>query len=290
MMKNIFLLILLAATLVSCSSRKHARKSNRYPAKTTSPRPQNRGNGEVIVGRSSTNQLQQVYSTNGYIERFKEIAVSEMRRSGIPASITLAQGMLESANGNSLLAREANNHFGIKSHNGWMGKSYIMDDDAPSERFRVYDSAEDSYHDHSEFLKRQRYAFLFELDRNDYRGWAHGLKKAGYATNPKYPDLLISLIERYGLQRFDSPESYVAKVEREETVQAQIVVKEKQEEAGTVPVATKAPVAMKIYEVIAGDTLYSISKKFGLSVDDLRILNSLQSNNLQPGQLLLVSK
>lgn len=290
MTKRLFFLVILAAALSSCSSRKHARHSNKGYTRTSYPQRQNKGSGEVIVKSPGTKKIEQVYSTSGYVERFKGIAVDEMRRSGIPASITLAQGMLESANGNSALAREANNHFGIKSHNGWQGRSYIMTDDAPNERFRVYDSAEESYRDHTEFLKRQRYAFLFELDRNDYRGWAHGLKKAGYATNPRYPELLINLIERYGLQRYDTPESYTAKVEREEVVQQQIVVKQQQEDKGEVPVAVKAPVTMKIYEVTGGDTLYSICKRFGLTVEEIRILNSLQSDNLQPGQLLLVSK
>ncbi len=139
-----------------------------------------------------------------YIEFFDQDAVAEMLKSGVPASITLAQGMLESDYGNSKLAREAKNHFGIKCHSSWKGKTYYMDDDAKDECFRVYSSVYKSYQDHSDFLKRnRRYSFLFDLKRTDYKGWAKGLKKAGYATNPKYPDLLIRIIEENELWKFD---------------------------------------------------------------------------------------
>lgn len=222
-----------------------------------------------------------------YIERFKGIAIEEMQKSGIPASITLAQGLLESGNGNSLLAKEANNHFGIKCHGGWTGKTILKDDDAADECFRVYNSPEESYRDHSEFLKRKRYAFLFELDRNDYKGWAYGLKEAGYATNPRYPELLINLIERYNLDRYDRGETQIAKIKREDRVLEQIA-ENIPEEPKTAD--TKPAVQMKIYEVKQGDTLYSISRNFGLTVDEVKILNGLQNTDLKLGQLLLVSK
>ncbi len=139
-----------------------------------------------------------------YVEMYKEIAVREMVDFSIPASITLAQGIIESGSGNSRLAREGNNHFGIKCHLGWEGKTMFVTDDAPDECFRVYASAEESYKDHSFFLsQRGRYAFLFELKITDYKGWAHGLKKAGYATNPKYPDMLIKIIEELELYKYD---------------------------------------------------------------------------------------
>ncbi len=139
-----------------------------------------------------------------YIEKFDQDAVAEMIRSGVPASITLAQGMLESDYGNSKLAKQAKNHFGIKCHSKWTGGKYYMDDDAKHECFRVYNSVYNSYVDHSNFLKRnQRYSFLFNLRKIDYKGWAKGLKKAGYATNPKYPALLIGIIENNNLARFD---------------------------------------------------------------------------------------
>ena len=139
-----------------------------------------------------------------YIEKYSEIAVEEMLRSGVPASITLAQGILESGAGLSKLAKEGNNHFGIKCHKGWTGPSMYVDDDQRNECFRVYDSAEDSFRDHSDFLRyRDRYKFLFDLERTDYKGWAYGLKQAGYATDPKYPAKLIQYIEEYKLDRFD---------------------------------------------------------------------------------------
>src|SRR5574343_416256 len=139
-----------------------------------------------------------------YLDKYSAIAISEMHRSRIPASITLAQGLLESGNGNSRLALVANNHFGIKCKKDWTGESIREDDDEAQECFRKYPTAEDSYRDHSDFLmKGQRYAFLFDLDPTDYKGWAEGLKRAGYATNPNYPNLLISLIERHNLHRFD---------------------------------------------------------------------------------------
>jgi len=236
----------------------------------------------------TTKTLSKNQTSIEYIELFKGIAVEEMIKSGIPASITLAQGLLESASGNSILAVEANNHFGIKCNVGWTGQTILHDDDASGECFRVYESAEQSYRDHTEFLKRARYASLFLLPRNDYKGWAHGLKQAGYATNPKYADLLIDLIERYELNQYDRAESTaIAQVKREEKVLAEI---SSEEPAKRLEVPEKSALAMKIYEVKSGDTLYSISRRFNLSVDDVKILNSLHGNELKLGQLLLVSK
>ena len=142
--------------------------------------------------------------TENYISKYSGAAVAEMERYGIPASITLAQGILESGNGESRLATEGNNHFGIKCHNNWNGETIIEDDDEIGECFRKYDKVTDSYRDHSLFLtERGRYSFLFEYKTLDYKKWAKGLKKAGYATNPKYSSLLIDLIERYELYTYD---------------------------------------------------------------------------------------
>ena len=139
-----------------------------------------------------------------YIDRYKTIAIREMNDYGIPASITLAQGILESANGTSRLAVEGNNHFGIKCHNDWKGETLTHDDDAMQECFRKYDNPEASFIDHSQFLKtRARYSFLFELDKTDYQAWAKGLKQAGYATDPNYTKLLTDLIERFNLHQYD---------------------------------------------------------------------------------------
>ena len=139
-----------------------------------------------------------------YISRYAPIAVNEMYRSGVPASITLAQGILESRSGQSPLAAEGNNHFGIKCHNSWKGRTMLADDDRKDECFRVYDSAEESFRDHSDFLRyRDRYKFLFDFPTTDYKSWAYGLKQAGYATDPSYAAKLIQCVEDYDLTRFD---------------------------------------------------------------------------------------
>jgi len=154
---------------------------------------------------SVTLLAQEKISPEAYIDLYKKIAIDKMKEYHIPASITLAQGILESGSGNSRLAQKANNHFGIKCHKGWTGKTFYMDDDAKDECFRKYNKVEDSYRDHSLFLtQRGRYSFLFEYDIKDYKSWAYGLKKAGYATNPKYPQLLIRIIEKYDLAQYDS--------------------------------------------------------------------------------------
>lgn len=147
---------------------------------------------------------------SSYIERYKDLAISEMKRTGVPASITLAQGMVESDYGRSTLATKANNHFGIKCHNDWTGPLIRHHDDKRNECFRKYDRPEDSFYDHSDFLvSGSRYRSLFDLKITDYKGWAHGLKKAGYATNPDYANMLIRKIEEYSLYVFDS-DSYAS--------------------------------------------------------------------------------
>lgn len=144
-------------------------------------------------------------SRGDYISRYKADAVKDMLKTGVPASITLAQAAFESGDGNSDLAREANNHFGIKCHKEWNGETYIQDDDRRNECFRKYNSVIESFDDHSNFLRtRDRYAFLFSIPRTDYRAWAHGLKKAGYATNPHYPERLIKIIEENQLYVLDT--------------------------------------------------------------------------------------
>ena len=159
----------------------------------------------LISGFLSFSQnTQRKKETLDYIDKYKDIAMTEMVKYKIPASITLAQGILESGNGKSKLATKGNNHFGIKCHNDWKGKTMRQDDDAPKECFRVYKNAEESYNDHSKFLKNSsRYASLFDLEITDYKSWAKGLKKAGYATSPVYASALIKLIEDYNLQQYD---------------------------------------------------------------------------------------
>lgn len=228
-------------------------------------------------------------SGSDYIDQYKSIAIREMNQYGIPASIKLAQALLESGNGNSYLAREANNHFGIKCGGAWNGKSIARDDDNPNDCFRVYGNPDESFRDHSQFLLRKRYEKLFTLDKDDYKGWARGLKDAGYATNPRYPELLIDLIERYQLHRYDRTETYVAKEEREEKVIDLIEVK-----AETEPVVQiekiKSPVAMIIHEVKPAETLYSLSKHYNVSVAQIKQLNAMESDSLSVGQLLVISK
>jgi len=175
MLRNLLALLLLL-TLASCHNKlhkRHVRTSKKFTAEE-------------------------------YVATYHRIARKEMKKHGIPASITLAQGILESSNGNSVLARKANNHFGIKCTNEWSGRTYHIDDDKPNECFRRYRHAAASFEDHSAFLTgHKRYAKLFELDSDDYEGWAKGLRKAGYATNPKYPQLLINLINKYELHKYD---------------------------------------------------------------------------------------
>jgi Muramidase (flagellum-specific) len=147
---------------------------------------------------------QRIYSREEYIQMYREVAISEMYKTGVPASITLAQGCLESGNGNSTLSRRSNNHFGIKCGSAWTGKRVYYTDDAPNECFRAYNSAKESYLDHSKFLtSNSRYASLFKLQTTDYKGWSHGLKKAGYATSPSYGHDLIKIIEDNKLYVYD---------------------------------------------------------------------------------------
>lgn len=206
-----------------------------------------------------------------YISQFKGIAQNNMREHGIPASITLAQGVLESGSGRGTLSRNANNHFGIKCHD-WTGPSVRHTDDAPDECFRKYQNPEESYRDHSLFLtSRGRYSHLFKLDQSDYKAWAKGLRKAGYATDPKYPDKLISLIERYELYQYDK-----------EVLGNAYVVMDKNLTNTTVQINTG------YHKVASGDTLYSISKRYNITVTQLQKLNSLSGNSISAGQLLKI--
>jgi hypothetical protein len=248
-----------------------------------------RQNSESIANYKSMTSLE-------YIERFKGIAVQEMNLYGIPASITLAQGLFESGSGNGELARVANNHFGIKCNNGWTGKGYYKDDDNHNDCFRVYDRPEDSFRDHSEFLKRPRYANLFRLDKNDYVGWANGLKADGYATNPNYPQLLINIIQKYNLDQYDRPETPTQKEKREERVMTQIednaitALKDTVAKMNDNGMSNNINSSAKTYTVVQGDTLYSLSRRFGLTVDELKALNNLSGNSIRLGQKLIVSK
>lgn len=278
-MRFIVYMLLAVGLLSSCGTR---RTNSVYKNPSTSQ-------SSKIPNNTTSERKSTSISGLTYIDQYKNIAIAEMEKFGIPASIKLAQALLESGNGNSTLARDANNHFGIKCGGTWRGKSITKSDDNPNDCFRVYDNPEQSFKDHSQFLLRKRYEKLFSLNKNDYRGWARGLKDAGYATNPRYPDLLIDLIERYELYKFDSAENRSEKIVREVKVETTI---EKKEETGEVVQAEKikSPVQMMIHEVKTGNTLYSISKQYNVTVDQIKQLNNLNSENLSIGQLLVISK
>lgn len=216
-----------------------------------------------------------------YIEKYKDDAIKEMHHSGIPASITLAQGILESGDGNSPLALYANNHFGIKCHSTWDGETFIMDDDAKNECFRKYSSAYQSFKDHSEFLtSRSRYASLFKLKITDYEGWAKGLKSAGYATNPKYADLLISLIEKYELDKYDNYGKVPSKTIEKNKSSSQLA---KNYNKRVVKLHNK----IKYTVVNKGDDANSIAKDFDMNIRQVLKYNDLNKNDeLSEGQIV----
>lgn len=213
-----------------------------------------------------------------YIQTYKDIAIREMKTHKIPASITLAQGLLESGAGNSALAREAKNHFGIKCHKGWEGDTYYMDDDEKNECFRKYKNPEESFKDHSEFLcGRSRYAALFDLDITDYEGWAKGLKAAGYATNPQYAQLLIDRINLYELTQYDQIALGLLKESEVEPVDPEVVEEYFElayapEDKSVFPLADMTPDGRFIYEnnkvrfVFAkeGETPEKLAEAFGI--------------------------
>ena len=269
-MKKIFALLLLSI-MVSCGSSRvvTSKKDHRKYNTETENRSENTTVHEVEQEPTVVVNVPEVNNTPIsttdkvaiYINQYKDIAQYEMQKSGVPASITLAQGILESGAGHGELTQRANNHFGIKCH-GWEGEKVFHDDDEKGECFRKYSHPSESFKDHSEFLtSRSRYASLFQLDKKDYEGWAKGLRKAGYATDPNYPNKLISLIERYQLNKYDS---------------------------SAVAVVSQNTNDILDYKVMQGDTLYSISKKFNVSIDQLMEMNNLSDTTLTIGQQLTV--
>ncbi len=241
-------------------------------------------------------------SADDYIIRYKDIAIEKMQQYHIPASITLAQGLLESGNGNSILAREANNHFGIKCHKEWTGKTFFMDDDEKNECFRSYKHAEASFDDHSHFLTtRSRYAGLFVLDIMDYKAWAEGLKKAGYATNPRYPELLVNLIEKHRLFHYDSlAMGYLKEKQNEGAVmKADVVAPNPVIRPSEFEVTGKTKSGRYIHKnngvklifVMEGDSPESLAKELGIYSWQIRSYNELQKNEaLKAGDYLYVEK
>lgn len=214
-----------------------------------------------------------------YIERFRDIAIDEMRRSGVPAAITLAQGILESENGNSSLTKRSNNHFGIKCKSYWTGESVSHDDDARGECFRKYPDAEQSFRDHSDFLRSgSHYAFLFSLKPDDYKGWSYGLKKAGYATNPRYPEILIKYIEKYNLQQYTLIAMSETSSENESWTDTAIP-EEKDENSAGIGQKTKNKGVVAVY-ANHGTSLLAIASTFDIPLAKLMEYNDLDTEGL----------
>lgn len=261
-MKRSVLIVVLAVVVFSCGTRKvvtkkDTKQTNHEKVETRVEKPETTNQSPKKVYASAAEK---------YIDTYSAIAQDEMRLYKIPASITLAQGILESGSGKGRLSVKANNHFGIKCHN-WNGAKIYHDDDKKGECFRKYNNAKYSFRDHSLFLTgRKRYSNLFTLKPNNYKGWAKGLRAAGYATDKKYPQKLISLIERYQLYKYDD-EVLNMKSQKKETI-------------------TKET----LHVVSKGDTLYSISKLYNTSVTRLKNENGLENNTISIGQVLKIKK
>ena len=253
-MKKVLIYLIILILTFSCGTKRviynNKTEEPKKEVKAKKKKPKNKKTKQIVI-------VPKIINTEDYVKFYSNIAMDEMIQFGIPASITLAQGILESGAGKGRLAVQANNHFGIKCHD-WNGKKIYHDDDEEQECFRKYDNPEYSYRDHSLFLSnRARYSFLFDLKKDDYKQWAKGLKKAGYATDPKYPQKLIDLIQRYQLYKYDN-----------------IVLKKKN----------------KPYKIKKGDTLFSISEKFNMPVDAIIELNNLEGDNLIVGQVIIIKK
>lgn len=278
-MKIKFALVLICTLfLASCGSQKRVRTSKKSTQKKTVSINKNKIVKKEEEKLEATSFVVVTFeSVNDYISVFENTAKSNMINYGIPASITLAQGILESGAGKGELCKKANNHFGIKCHDGWEGDKVYHDDDASQECFRKYNHPAESYRDHSMFLTtRSRYSKLFELDKGDYESWAKGLKEAGYATDPKYPSKLIQIIEKYNLHKFDND---VLGINESSTIK---------DEESQKAVNKSNTLSDSEHEVVKGDTLYSLSKKYNISVSDLKRKNKLDNDALSIGQILKI--
>jgi flagellum-specific peptidoglycan hydrolase FlgJ len=298
MIKNLMIIFVLGL-LLSCSSNKPvvrtsktAFKSKTLGQKTSTPatkpavsvihkvekesaetKNQNSSSTEILEATSKVKVTTELVLA--YIDTYKEVAKENMKKHGVPASIALAQAILESGAGTGNLSRQANNHFGIKCHKGWTGESIKHDDDEAQECFRKYDKVLDSYHDYASFLKsRKWYDPLFKLKIDDYKGWAKGLKSAGYATDPAYPSKLIGLIERYQLNKFDT------EVLGFDYVPSKTVLNEK--------MSQNNESAELRHNVEKGDTLFSISRRYNISLDDLKKKNNITDDSISVGQKLQI--
>ena len=264
-MKKSVLIISLVLLICSCGSKKRAAsKSSKSKPRTERvvKRPDIKTSEPDVKADVPIKTVVLTGSlTEQYIQLYGPIAQNEMRLYGIPASVTLAQGILESGSGKGRLSVEANNHFGIKCHE-WTGAKIYHDDDASQECFRKYNDARYSFRDHSLFLKeRKRYYKLFDLKIDDYKGWARELRAAGYATDRKYPDKLISLIERYELYKYDD-----------------VVLGKEVSSVGM----------GMTHRIVKGDTLYALSKRYNTSVETIKRLNNLTTNDLTIGATIIV--
>lgn len=267
MFKKIILLFVIMS-LIGCGSSKSKIQTTKKPVGWKYSKPIQNGGGSSASKPKSNAEI-----VNGYVAQYNGVAMSNMKTYGIPASIILAQGILESGAGQSDLAVNANNHFGIKCHD-WTGDKVYKDDDSANECFRKYKQASESYKDHAMVLTgKTRYASLFKLPKGDYKSWAKGLREAGYATDPKYPEKLINYIETYNLHEYDS------KVLGKET---------KNEETKVLVQDDFGSDQANLYEIQKGDTFYSVSKKFNLTVEELKQKNNLTDNTLSIGQKLIV--
>ncbi len=270
MLKRILVVLVIGLLSVGCGGSKKATRSTKRVKKT---RTVVRTNSELDVEEAATpddnldNGVNPVPKggVDGYIEQYAAIAKEEMELYGIPASITLAQGILESGAGKGELVQKANNHFGIKCHD-WKGQKVYHDDDAQGECFRKYSLPKFSYRDHSLFLTgRKRYTDLFKLPKDDYEGWAKGLRRAGYATDKKYPQKLISLIERYKLYTYDG----------------EVLGK-------AVEDYDKVTDNNNQHTVRKGETLFRLAKKYKVTVDDLKKWNGIDGDNIFEGQVIYI--
>ena len=290
-MARINALILLFLFFVSCTTNKSVIQTtkkgsksntsvvnaNRKPAINGSV--ENKSKAKPDQNYSSNTQILEATSrvkvTNDmildYIETYKGVAQSNMKKYGIPASIILGQAILESGAGTATLSEQANNHFGIKCHKDWLGESVKYDDDSTAECFRKYYNASDSFRDHALFLTAgSRYSSLFILEKTDYKAWAKGLKAAGYATDVEYPTKLIAIIERFQLYKYDGVD-----------VDKRVVATKNN--SNTIGETER-------YVVTKGDTLYSISKKYNIPVEELKKQNNIFDNAISIGQTILIEK
>jgi LysM repeat protein len=242
---------------------------------------------------SSKSFTAKTMTQSDYVSTWASIAQEKQTSHKIPASITLAQGLLESGNGNSRLATEGNNHFGIKCSN-WTGEKIYVDDDIKNECFRKYDDAKDSYEDHSLFLKKDRYKSLFELEISDYKGWAKGLKTAGYATHPQYAQKLIDLIEKLNLTEYDVIDPNVLAKQQMETAKKEVLNTSNAEKFDAAALSTEPHKVLKTsrdlnYIVVRkGDTFYKLSKEFEVNLNQLYRWNDFVDKKefLVPGEVI----